>query len=237
MACPLPHGQAPWSCRFVLMLSVLFRATFVVRAFLRADWRQIARSSSPIGATSNELIATRNSHCELFIVDVFVHAVLQRDRVARFPLAATTGLMSHGCGTARHRSGQDPPGLNPLEPRDIQQRSAFLSFSFSLFDFSQRRNAARNNESGRVGRDGRRGWDGRRVWDGRPPTPDGQGGTLSIYITRAKILYELKTRGLEKFSVSDLLQQPVMPMISIHIFARGKTPWTSQTRTLGRALI
>src|SRR5262249_31393800 len=78
---------------------------------------------------------------------------------------------------------------------------------------------------------------GRRVWDGRPPTPDGQGGTLSIYITRAKILYELKTRGLEKFSVSDLLQQPVMPMISIHIFARGKTPWTSQTRTLGRALI
>ena len=41
---------------------------------------------------------------------------------------------------------------------------------------------------------------------------------------------ELKTRGLAKFSVFRLLQQPVMPMISIHIFARGKRP---RTRTTG----
>jgi hypothetical protein len=29
----MPHGQALWSCRFVLMLSVLFRAAFLIRTF------------------------------------------------------------------------------------------------------------------------------------------------------------------------------------------------------------
>ena len=36
----MPHGQAPWSCRFVLMLSTLFRAAFPVRAFRHADLRR-----------------------------------------------------------------------------------------------------------------------------------------------------------------------------------------------------
>jgi hypothetical protein len=58
---------------------------------------------------------------------------------------------------------------------------------------------------------------------GWTPLPGlGQPPPLYFLILGAKNLYEQKTRGeLAKFSFFDLLQQPVMPMISIHIFAQG----------------
>src|SRR5262249_26051818 len=51
------------------------------------------------------------------------------------------GDRGHGCVTARpcrSGAGQDPPDLDPLEPRDIQQRSALLGSSFSFSSFAAR---------------------------------------------------------------------------------------------------
>ena len=45
-----------------------------------------------------------------------------------------------------------------------------------------------------------------------------------------KYIGEKNSRVLGVFSFSDLSQQPVIPMISIHIFARGEKP---RTRTTG----
>jgi len=39
----MPHGQAPWGCRFVPMLSVLFRAAFSIRKFPPRGFAPIAR--------------------------------------------------------------------------------------------------------------------------------------------------------------------------------------------------
>jgi len=65
----------------------------------------------------------------------------------------------------------------------------------------------------------------------RGPPRDGLAGGPRVSKPVSKIYLKRKTRGvLAKFSFFRLLQQPVMPMISIHIFARGKRP---RTRTTG----
>ena len=58
--------------------------------------------------------------------------------------------------------------------------------------------------------------------------PPWTGPPLEFLITRVKNILDFKTRGvLARFSFFRLLQQPVMPMISIHISARGKRTATT----------
>jgi hypothetical protein len=51
----MPHGQAPWSCRFVPMLSALFRAAFSIRKSLRNELRRsLSRAARRIGPLAAE---------------------------------------------------------------------------------------------------------------------------------------------------------------------------------------
>src|SRR5262249_26406262 len=126
-------------------------------------------------------------------------------------LAATAGFGTGGrvCRRNPGRSGDRRAGRLAASSRDAPAPAARTCISLRSGCFGRR---------ARVGL----GWP--------PPGYDGQAVPPLLLNTGAKNLYEQKTRGeLMIFSFFDLLQQPVMPMISIHIFARGKRPWTRTT--------
>jgi hypothetical protein len=133
---------------------------------------------------------------------------------------------SHALAAWRRCAGMALSPAPPSELASVPMLSALLRAAFSVSAFLRvelcwsraRIRAAAPRRRVRAAR----GWLG-GGGVGQAPPPD-------LLITRAKNIFELKTRGvLGVFSFSDLLQQPVMPMISIHIFARGKSPRTATT--------
>ena len=73
------------------------------------------------------------------------------------------------------QGGQHPFDFDPLEPRDVQQRSALLVWSFSFFDFRVSQRGSLRAAQDECVRAGWRGSHGARMargwgtWTGHPP--------------------------------------------------------------------